>query len=80
MNLIPVLSKCGQNRSVFEARMATENLKYVTQVLKGGRGEEKKCPVLAWVKVGNPNFKKYVEFVSYLTTLSTLFILYSVEY
>jgi hypothetical protein len=39
MNLIPMLSKWGKNRSGFEATKATENLKYFTQIFRGG--EEK---------------------------------------
>jgi hypothetical protein len=47
----------GENRSDFEARKSTENLKYVTQLLKG---EEKKCPFLALVKFGKPIVKQRI--------------------
>jgi hypothetical protein len=44
MTLISVLSKWGEN-CYFKAREATENIKYVMQILEGWGG--KNCPVLA---------------------------------
>jgi hypothetical protein len=38
MNMNPMLSKQGKIRSGFEARKATENIKYVTQIFKEGGG------------------------------------------